>query len=459
MTSAAGGPRILLVSTGFPPRGRWGTESYTLELARGLARSGREVAVAIPVHERGRPRCGVRALSQEGLRLFLLDNPPSPRKPFERSWRNPDLERSFESVLQSWRPERVHFLHLLWSLSVRLPALCRARGIPTVLTLTDLGLLCHRGHLLDWRLRPCGGPHPAAACARCIRHPSRFDGAPLQIALKRTAAPGLSLAGGLGLVATAADVERREAAVAECLEVVGRLIAPTRAIARAFLARGVPPSRLTRLVYAFDQEPLRAARAAPPAAPVCIGYVGQYAPHKGLATLLEAVRILERRPGLAARDWKVRLRGAGVAGRYQRFPRAVLERAPSPRVEVLPPFEPAELAGVLAELHALVIPSIWTENAPLAALQARSAGLPVIASDVEGLAEVVRDGEHGRVFPRGDAARLADALEEVIDGRLPARLEPSAPMHLDEHVAALEAIYGRLEGTESGRPAEAGAVP
>ena len=67
---------------------------------------------------------------------------------------------------QELQPDLVHFTYLIWGLSTRLPLVCRERGTPTIVTLTDFGLLCHRGQMYDWRLERCFGPHSAADCAR-----------------------------------------------------------------------------------------------------------------------------------------------------------------------------------------------------------------------------------------------------------------------------------------------------
>jgi glycosyltransferase involved in cell wall biosynthesis len=68
---------------------------------------------------------------------------------------------------------------------------------------------------------------------------------------------------------------------------------------------------------------------------------------------------------------------------------------------------------VFADMDALVVPSTWYENTPFVVLEAFAAGVPVIASDLGGLREVVREGHNGALFPAGDAQGLAAAIERV----------------------------------------------
>ena len=154
--------------------------------------------------------------------------------------------------------------------------------------------------------------------------------------------------------------------------------------------------------------------------------------------------MLETRLPESVEPWEVWFYGEGGAGRHRRYSTEVLERASkSSRIFVCAPFSPYAIGRVLAGLDAVVIPSTWDENAPLTALQARAAGVPVLASNVEGIAEVIEDGVQGRLFHPEDPAALADCMREVILGKLP-RLRPSSPVSYVEHVARMLGIYQQL---------------
>jgi glycosyltransferase involved in cell wall biosynthesis len=72
-----------------------------------------------------------------------------------------------------------------------------------------------------------------------------------------------------------------------------------------------------------------------------------------------------------------------------------------------------DAADIVAAADAFCLSSIW-EGVPLAAQEAILLGVPVIATDVGGMNELVVDGESGRLVPSGDARALAAALDDVL---------------------------------------------
>ena len=70
----------------------------------------------------------------------------------------------------------------------------------------------------------------------------------------------------------------------------------------------------------------------------------------------------------------------------------------------------------LAKINLFVLPSLFGEGLPMVVLEAMAAGLPVVASRVEGVPEAVVQRETGLLVEPGSVSQLAAAIEEVVAG-------------------------------------------
>ena len=115
-------------------------------------------------------------------------------------------------------------------------------------------------------------------------------------------------------------------------------------------------------------------------------------------------------------------------------------------------FPGSGLQGVLEGFDVLVVPSVWYENAPLVISEARATGIPVVASRLGGMAEMVRDGVDGLLFAPGDDRALAAALRRLAteEGLLDRLREGNRPPRwIDDEVGDLRSVYAGLIGAGS----------
>ncbi|MDI1259305.1 glycosyltransferase family 4 protein [Aquabacterium sp.] len=122
-------------------------------------------------------------------------------------------------------------------------------------------------------------------------------------------------------------------------------------------------------------------------------YLGRLTPEKGMDVLLRA---LVRQPGL-----RVRVVGGG--------PMAEVVTGAS-GVDYLGFLPLTEIWGHLSTASYMVVPSVWYEGFPRTIVEAFASGVPVIASRLGSLAEVVTDGKTGLLFNPGDDEDLAAKL-------------------------------------------------
>lgn len=192
---------------------------------------------------------------------------------------------------------------------------------------------------------------------------------------------------------------------------VSRVICISSGVARLFtdVAR-VDPRRVTVIPYSHPSLPRSPRKPFDPAAPV-IGTVSVPREHKGIPVLIEAAALArERVPGL-----RVRVIGHGsVRGQYA----AQIARLGLERTIAIEDFAP-DATRLMGEFDAFVLPSVW-EAFGLVVLEAMANGLAVIASDVDGMRDVVLNGETGWLAPPADPPALAAAIIDACSD--PARL-------------------------------------
>jgi glycosyltransferase involved in cell wall biosynthesis len=446
--------RVLIVVHGFPPKAQGGSEIYAEAHGLLLRRQyGDEVLVLTRDDDVTRPEYEVREEEHEGLRVVRINNTFRSARSFEETYCNETIDALSAGIIDQFRPDVAH-IHHLTCLSTGIVRQLVARGIPRYLTMHDYWLICHRGQFLDVDYSLCDNANRAAAemCARCLTPAARAAAgsagrllramthhAPAPAALLRRG--GIAVARFLAGTGTGPDAERRTAHMRDVCENITHFIAPSSFIRDRFVAFGIPKERITVADYGFDRAAFAAAERRPSHAPLRVGFLGSLMISKAPHVLLEAVRAL-RSDALS-----VTLYGAHAAyhgdDSYRRRITQLLEQ---PHVLLHGPLPHADVPRALASLDVLVVPSIWPENSPLVIHEAFLAGVPVVASRIGGITELVTDGVNGLLFPAGDVTGLACALERMVrEPGLLGTLRAGIPAvrTLDEDVRGLREMYQR----------------
>ena len=419
----------VLVAHRFPPEGQAGVEQYTLRLARELQRAGVRVTVVTARLRPGGAQYTVTREDVDGVPVRgIVQN--WPYRDLPATVDDPALDRVFGGLLDELAPEIVAF-QSLQGLSWGMPGEARRRGLRVALHLHDADAVCASG---GQRRHPDGSlclpvdPSRCGACFDRFRHrEGPLERAALRIAgrmpaglppdlLHRTFAALPSGArdtlrrvnGRLGRRRRGAAedgvvdprIERRREHVERGLRSVDVAVSPSRFLAGSLSAEGLPlpPLRVVPTgVPSVGRAPL------PPREPLRLLLLGTWVEHKGQHVLADAVADLDGVEATAVgpvpfpawRDAVVKRSGRALRARE------------AARAEEVP--------ALIAEHHVVVVPSVWAENAPLVALEARAAGRPVVASDLGGLVELVEDGVDGLRFPAGDVAALRQVLARLRD--------------------------------------------
>lgn len=371
--------KVLVVSDSYPPAAG-GLERAVHALATGLAGGGTEVTVATL------SRSGTASHSLDGLvtvhhlpgwTRFLRPFTSDPEHQFHPTAPDPALTRHLQRLVDRLQPDVVHahgwILHSC--LRLHLP-----QRTALVVTLHDYGLNCAKKTLVPKNTLDTVCPGPGIT--RCLRCASQFYGAPKAVPLV------------LGLAESQHVLDRVtlflpiSTAVAEsCLEGVDR---DRVAVIPSFVPDDVS-----------DEGRENGTADFLPSTDYLL-FIGAIGPHKGITTLLDAHRLMPTPIPLVV----IGMQRPDTPPMIGDSERPVIVRTNAGHEQVM---------AAMRRARVVCVPSRWAEPQGLVAIEAMSAGTPVVASDIGGLRDVIDHNRSGLLVPPGNAAELARALQRLLD--------------------------------------------
>ncbi len=273
--------------------------------------------------------------------------------------------RDLAGFVRRFQPDVIHAHNTFPLISPSLYWAADRAGVPVVQTLHNFRLMCLNALFLrDGKVcEDCMGHLPWRGVARACYRGSH--------------AASAALAGMLTLHRRLGTYQNK----------VARYIALNEFCRGKFIEGGLPAERVVVKPNFVDFD------APQPVPRAGLLFVGRLSVEKGVTTLAEAMALLP--------DAALRVAGDGPEA-------GLLEGvAGVSRLGSLPGEAVRQEMGRAA---ALVVPSIWYENFPRTLVEAFACGLPVIASRIGALADIVRDGETGLLFEPDNPRDLADKM-------------------------------------------------
>lgn len=418
--------KLLFVLHGFPPRDCRGTELYTLHLIRTL-RIRHEVHVFYAEHDFGKPEYQVSRGEYEGISFTAVNQTQLFTRSLSDTYRDRRIEVVFENLLDEIRPDTVHIQHLS-TLSAGLPQLAHHRNCSVVMTLHDYWMICPQGQMLRRDLKTCRQPVLKECTACRIRHVSRDEFTLKTLKLleiflaANTRFAGLQqfvswLCGGFRRLACArnpeafGEIQARENVFRAMSRYVDFFISPSRTLQNAFRSWGVPAEKMIHLPNGYNADGFDST-SKNPAVRMRFGFLGSLTPAKGVHQMLRAA------VSIPAQDAEFHFYGGfrlyeGFLGYEETFRK--FER--SRNLFFHGEYHPSETPEILRNLDVLVLPSLWSENAPLTIQEALLSATPVLCADQGGMAEMIQNGKSGLLFKPASVRALKHAMQRLIRDR------------------------------------------
>lgn len=433
--------RILIAIHGFPPTHYAGAERAGERIARWLVKQNHQVEV-FAVEQVNSTDVRVETQSEDGLVVHrVYYNIQNGTESFKNSYNHPVLGKLLRERLEAGSFDIVHLISG-YLLGGQVIGIAREFNIPVVVTLTEYWFMCARLNLLTADNVMCVGPESDMKCARCVledkrryRLPGTYTPIAMDVFWKVAKRVGFTTE------KTTLLGERRRI-LKETLEAADLVLCPSRFIREKFAEYGFNTQKFQILTHGLDNPPAIQRPSLDTKTDLRIGFLGQIKPHKGVDLAVEAViELLNKGHRIELSIWG----GKPPASTYVT---ELEERsAPFPSILWKGSYRRELLWDVLASMDIIIVPSRWYENSPTVILEAYKMGIPVIATNLGGMAELVKHEQNGLLFTLNDAADLSNQIKRLVtEPNLLTRLQAGIP-HIkteDDEVREIFMHYEQL---------------
>jgi len=319
-------------------------------------------------------------------------------------WNGASLRR-VRMAVQEHCPDLIHAHNTFPLLSPSVYFAGREANVPVVQTLHNYRLLCPGATLM----------REGAPCEECLG--GRFVLPAIRHACYRSSRPATAA------VATMLTIHRATGTWQRTVDFYIALSAFSKA---KFVEGGIPAERIAVKPNFIDTVPEPASVPGKYAL-----FAGRLSEEKGIATLRAAWELDPALPLVVAGDGPMQI---------GHWPPGIRALGHQPRDKVLAMMHGAAM---------LIFPSVWYECNPMTILEAFAHGLPVVASDLGAMRELVDHGRTGLLFRAGDAQDLARTVRWAVEHpselavmRMEARREYEAKYTPERNYSMLMDIYG-----------------
>ena len=389
--------RISLLVHGYPPHEHAGTEQHTAMLATSFEKKGHIVqvinATRSAVHQHG-------ICISKGEHHRIVNNIPA--RPLQSCEKDSIIGDRIERLWASFEPDIIHIQHIQF-LSIDLTFPC-----PALMTLHDAWLWCAAGGKEREYNNVCSGAEPQK-CASCATHWSPILPKRGQFLIK--SAQKLNKFIPVSMLNRAwktlpitlrhqfshsaqskksphfSFAQQRNQAMKDFSNKFSYLLSPSQYLAQRAQKHDISSVQVLRHGVRGHKKHIGGQGFV---------FIGTIAEHKGPQIVYQAYK--------NSTEQHLPLRFYGSLQEPGLIPQALWKGIVSQQ----------EILDILQHADALVMGSIWPENAPLVIIEAHSVGCPVIAPNIGGIPEIIQEGIDGLLYEAGNEQELSRLFSDII---------------------------------------------
>jgi len=424
---------IVFALSEFFPDVYGGAEVYTNSLAAEFLQRGHQIHVICARRKSGSNRVPIGTEDEiyQGIpvRRILFDPSARPER-LRQIMYDPEIAQHVGRALREWDAEIIHITYFPFISAATIPV-AKQLGIPIVWTATLFDMICARGALIKWDGSLCPGRATFEGCWDCLRprgmRTQRIYGwtarLPKDLICSLARLKQVARFNKLGWLDTALIVEARLGTLLPLLRQIDLSIAPCTWMRDVLVMNGADSERVVVSLHGIPPDSHK-PRVRTGDSSLQFAFLGRIHPVKGVDVLIGAFNRLA-----SPRGATLTIYGAPGPHQFEYAGKLWFMAKDNPRIIFGKQVEREQIGAVLENIDVLIVPSVSYENSPVVIQEAQYHRIPVIASRIAGVADLIRDGENGLLFEMGDVADLASKMQRLIDKpalvqQLSSRIQP-----------------------------------
>lgn len=361
---------ILKIIHGYPPYYMAGSEVYTFNLSQEMSKFF-NITIFTRVEDDFQKPYTIKESNENGITIIRV-NKSGRDYTFRSKYEDNKLKKIFEKYLVRVKPDIVHIGHLS-HLTIFIISIIKKYEIPIIFTLHDYWMMCIRGQLIRDDLSLCSGPD-IEKCSECNKkYFTSHSHAKEEIS---------------NWLKTLKTIN----------EQVDLFISPSKFLQKKYIEYGIPEDKIMYMDYGFNKDLFNGIKRNP-STKIRFGFLGRLVPVKGISLLIDAFNEIDHS-----------IAELTIYGKLPRSHMFLKKKCLNSAINFKGSYNYKEISKVLSNIDVLVTPSIWFENSPLVIHEAFLAKIPVITSNLGGMAELVIHEKNGLLFEPGN---LEDLIEKI----------------------------------------------
>jgi glycosyltransferase involved in cell wall biosynthesis len=372
--------KILQINKFFYLKG--GSEKYFFELRNLLKKNNHQVIDFSMKDKKNLPS----PFSKYFIEPMNLGEPVSLKRPdllFKKMLKliwNKEARKKLEILIKKEKPDIVHIHNIHHEISLSILPVLKKYKIPVVQTLHDYQVICP-----NYKLYSQG-----KICEKCKRHKY------YQCFLNRCVRNSY-------LASLFGTLENYFYWFSGIYDRIDIFIAPSKFLKNKFIEFGIPENKIVYLpnfVKIFSKSENLSQNNY-------LLYFGRLSKEKGVDVLIKAMQFVDK---------NIKLKIVGNGPEKENLKKLAEKLKINNQIEFFGYKNQDELKEIIKNSLAVVVPSRWYENCPLSILEAFSFSKPVIASNLGGIPELIKNREIGFLFKPGNAKDLAEKINSLLEG-------------------------------------------